>query len=166
MENLLKSREIIQRLNSNGVDFVLVGGMAAILHGLTYVTYDIDFCAPLEGENLRRIIDSLADLNPRQRMNFDKPLPPDLASFTGLRNLYLRTDLGVVDFLTEISGVGNFEAVVARCITMDLAGVSVRLLDVDGLIDAKTAAGRDKDKLVLPSLRALKELKAGRGKAY
>lgn len=166
MDPHTQSRQFIDRLNSRRVDFVVVGGIAAILNGLAYVTYDIDFCAPLEGSNLARIVDALADINPRQRMNFDKPFPANLASLTRIRNLYVRTDLGVVDFLSEVSGVGPFERVAARSVEVDLHGVPCRILDLDALIDAKVAAGRPKDKLVLPSLRALKELREGRDKPF
>src|SRR6266581_3232795 len=78
-------------------------------------------------------------------------------------NFTLSTDLGDLDFLGEVSGVGSFPEVLAASDTKDVGGVDCKVLSLDGLIKAKTAAGRPRDLYVLPELRALNELKRKTG---
>jgi hypothetical protein len=155
---LLNSRDLIQRLRDAGVEFVIVGGVAATLHGLDYVTSDIDVCTPLRGENLGRVARSIEGLDPRQRLRPDRaPLPTNLANLTGLRHLCVETTLGAIDFLNEITGLGQYEDVARLCENITVAGAPCRVLTLEALIQAKRAAGRTKDLLALPGLIALLE---------
>jgi hypothetical protein len=139
-------REILKRLTDHGVDYVVVGGVAASLHGSPMGTLDVDVCTTFEEENLRKLIAALADLNPKQRMRPDKMrLPLNLDSLRGVRNLYLLTDLGVLDLMGELPGVGRLEDLAGRTELVHLPGFSCRVLDLDTLIKSKTFAGRPKD---------------------
>jgi hypothetical protein len=122
---------LLERLAESEVEFVVVGGYAAV----------------------RRL---LADLDPRHRMTPQKlsflDVPPPGAA---LKNLYLRTRLGVVDLLSEILGVGGFERLKARACIVELAGRAVRVIALEDLITAKEALARDKDMLVAKELRLI-----------
>jgi hypothetical protein len=103
---------LLQHLCDADIDFVIVGGFAATLHGSTLVTRDLDVCAVLSNENVEKLRDALRDLRPAHR------LTPQKLSFLKIpepgvpvRNLYLRTEIGPVDILSSISGVGEFERV-------------------------------------------------------
>ncbi|MDB6040200.1 MAG: nucleotidyltransferase [Verrucomicrobiales bacterium] len=98
--------DIIKRLHVAGVQFVLVGGIAAVRHGASYLTYDVDICIPLDRENFRKIAASIHDINPRFRQRKEIPfeLTDDLLDH--LQNLHLITDLGPLDCLGEIKGIG------------------------------------------------------------
>jgi hypothetical protein len=74
-------------------------------------------------------------------------------------NFTLSTDLGDMDFLGEVSGLGGFGTVKAASEVKDVSGIEVRVLSLAGLIKSKTAAGRERDLYVLPELKALEELK-------
>ena len=74
-----------------------------------------------------------------------------------VRNPYLRTDLGPVDVLSSILGVGDFDRVRAASIQVELFGRSCRVISLDDLIRAKEALGRDKDLLAAKELRAVRE---------
>jgi hypothetical protein len=128
--------QLLQRLNDYGVDFVVVGGLAAIYHGSVTFTYDIDVCVSFQEPNLSRITNCLRDLNPRARMRPDKMRMPDPLP-TNLKNLYLDTDRGVIDFLGEVSGIGGYDEVAARSVRAELQpGIVCKVLDLDGLIDS------------------------------
>jgi hypothetical protein len=151
--------EILRRLTNEHVEFVVVGGLAGVAHGSSLVTEDLDVCAPLSRSNVERILSALQGLNPRWRMSPDRPpLSGDADRLKGLKNIYLVTDLGQIDFLSEITGVGDYGAVARRTIEVDLAGVTCRVLDIDALIESKRALARPKD------LRAALELEAIRRK--
>jgi hypothetical protein len=125
---------------------VVVGGVAAGLHGSTRGTLDLDVCAPLDEANLRRILDALRDLHPRFRMHPAKPpLYDDVSRLIGFRNLNLDTDWGVIDILGEITGIGGYAEVAKHAVEMDVSGLVVRVLDLPALIESKRAVGRRKD---------------------
>src|SRR5688572_8266452 len=103
---------LLERLTKAGVEFVLAGAYAAIVHGATVVTRDIDVCMHFVPDNLFRLRDAIADLHPWHRMT-PKHVPLELTedNVKKLRNLYLATDLGQLDCLSEIIAVGDFDAV-------------------------------------------------------
>lgn len=157
MNNLAR---MLARLGGSGVEFVLVGGYAAVAHGVSLVTQDVDICCRFSNENLFRLQTVLAELHPRHRMTPQK-LPLELTDeLCGrLENLYLETDLCILDCLSEVKGVGGFEKVLAHSIELAFPGGTFRVLDLDTLIHAKEAMDRPQDRLALTQLRAIHERK-------
>jgi len=151
-------KALIARLNQHQVDFVVVGGVACILHGAAYATYDLDICVRLGAENLYRIQSSVQDLHPWHRMTGQRKLPLELTDelCTRLKNMYLQTDLGTLDCLGEILGIGDFDYVAHSSIPMSFPFGAFRVLSLDALITSKEAAGREKDPIALRYLRAIK----------
>lgn len=152
----------LQKLLEHEVAFVVVGGVAAVTHGASIVTADLDLCYDPSAENRQRIVSALSSLRPYLR-----GAPAGLPFFWDERTLRdapvltLTTDAGDVDLLAELTGVGSFEAVQAQSETFDVSGVVVRVLSLDGLIAAKRAAGRPKDLFLLPELEAIRALRGG-----
>lgn len=109
-------------------------------------------------ENLKKIAKALAPFNPRLR-DFPKELPFvwDEITLQNGTNFTLETDIGDIDLLGEVSGVGDFKAVESESVEMEILDVFVKVISLDDLIKAKRAAGRTKDLLVLPELEALRE---------
>lgn len=148
--------KLLQRLSDAGIEFVVVGGVAAVLHGSSMVTRDLDVCAELTSENLQKLRDAFRDAHPVHRIG------PTRLSFletpepgASLRNLYLQTDLGALDLLGSISGVGDFDQVRASAVEVDLFGRRVKVIAIEQLIKAKETVGRQKDLLAATELRAI-----------
>jgi hypothetical protein len=149
--------EIVSRLVGAGVECVLIGGYAAIAHGVSYVTRDVDLCAPLNFENLQRIAKALEGTNPRHREH-PAQIPFVLERHrSGVNALYLMTDLGPVDFLGVIPGIGDHAFAKAHSVIAHLPFGSIRILDRATLIRSKEHAGRPRDHLVVGQLRAIDE---------
>ena len=114
---------LLQRLIEADIDFVIVGGFGAMLHGSSLLIRDLDVCAVLNPQNLDKLRTSFSDMHPThrqtpQRLSFlDNPEPG-----TALKNLYLQTDLGALDLLGSITGVGDYERVAAGAIEIELFG--------------------------------------------
>lgn len=157
MEHLTK---ILELLNREHVEYVLVGGLAGVFHGVPLVTRDVDVCMPFTEDNLLRLERALASLHPTHRQTPQR-LPFSVADDfpRGLKNVYLRTDLGVLDCLGEILGIGDFTAVLSRSEIVELPIGQCRILSLSGLIDAKAALDRTQDKLALIHL---KKIQAGK----
>jgi hypothetical protein len=154
MQNL---SELTRRLIASQVEFVLVGGFAAVAHGIMLVTRDVDICCRFNEQNLMRIQKAFGDLHPVHRSRPDLPLQLTSEQCASLKNLYLKTDLGIVDCLGEILGVGNFDEVLKNSVEVELPIGKCRILDIDALIRAKEAMGRDHDKITVKHLREIKK---------
>lgn len=148
---------LLQRLCDADIDFVVVGGFAAMLHGSSLLTRDLDVCAVLTRENVAKLRQVLQDIHPAHRDNVRLSFLDNPAPDVEVRNLYLRTDLGPVDFLSSVAGVGGFEAVRANAIDVELFGRRCRVISLDDLIRSKEALGRDKDREGLRHLHAIRE---------
>jgi len=149
---------IIERLMGAEVDFVLVGGLAAVTHGSSMTTQDIDICCTFSPDNLLRIQSALADVHPVHRMT-PKRIPLELTEHqcASLKNLYLDTDIGQLDCLGEVLGLGNFDAVKRLSESIDIDGKECRLLTLEALIRAKQAMGRPKDIETIRQLEAIRK---------
>ena len=151
-----KTADILRLLSEHLVDFVVVGGYAVVAHGGTLVTQDIDVCCSFSPENLLRIQDALKGLHPVHRMTPQRlPLQLTKESCQGLNNIYLDTDIGQLDCLGMILGVGDFHEVKKRSFLVDVEGYPLRLLELDALIAAKKAMNRPRDKEAVLQLEAL-----------
>ena len=154
MQNL---SELTRRLVEAQVEFVLIGGFAAVAHGATLVTRDVDVCCRCSEANLTRIQQALSQLHPVHRSRPDSPLDLTPEQCSRLKNLYLKTDLGVVDCLSEVLGIGDFDAVLRQSVEVELPFGQCRILDIDGLIRAKEAMNRDHDRITVRQLREIKK---------
>lgn len=152
---------LLQRLSENQVDFVIVGGFAAVFHGSTLVTQDIDVCCDFSAPNLMRLWKAIKDLHPVHRLSPKRiPLQMTPAFCTGLKNLYLETDMGVLDCLGSILGLGDFETVKKHSMEIKApGGQTFRVLTIDALILAKKAMDRPKDKETVIQLQAIRNKK-------
>ena len=153
MQNL---SELTRRLVEAQVEFVLIGGFAAVAHGVTLVTRDVDICCRFTEPNLMRIQKAFADLHPVHRSRPDLPLALTSEQCADLRNLYLKTDLGIVDCLSNVLGVGDFETVLKQSIELELPFGNCRILDLEALIRAKETMNRDHDRITVKQLREIK----------
>ncbi|MHB8877627.1 MAG: hypothetical protein ACYC8T_28380 [Myxococcaceae bacterium] len=139
-------------------DFVVIGGVAASAHGSALMTVDLDVVAPFDAKNLGRLMSALSAYQPRFAHTPERrPItqaPEELAAF---KNLYIATALGRLDVLSTITGVGAYAQVLPRAATVELSGVTYRVLGLDDLIAAKAALGRPKDKQVELELKAIRD---------
>jgi hypothetical protein len=148
----------VQALVDEGADFVIIGGWSAILHGSSSITNDLDICYSRSPDNLKRLAAALAAFHPRLRdLPEDLPFVWDKATLRNAAFLTRSTDLGAIDLLAEVTGLGSFAEVKANSISVQAFDREVWTLDLPALIRAKRAAGRAKDLQVLPELEGLLE---------
>src|SRR6267143_3626903 len=153
----MKLEETIRILYDAGVEFVVIGGAAMGLQGSAHLTKDIDFCMERLAKALQPFHPVLRGTPPGLPFRFDAKTIASGLNFT------LTTDLGDLDFLGEVSGLGFFQDVLGASDVKDVGGVDCRVLSLEGLIKSKIAAGRPRDLYVLPELRGLNEFKKKTG---
>ena len=137
-------RAIIDALLDNRVEFVLVGGLAGVVHGSSYVTYDVDISCPGTPANLRRLAAALRDLGAFAELD-DSP------------RYGIETDFGRLDVLFDLP----YRKLRESAVSFDLEGSLLPVASLDHLIAAKEALGRTKDRLMATEYRVLSnELRA------
>jgi hypothetical protein len=127
-----------------------------VSHGSSEVTKDVDICIVFSAENLERLRRALGDANPVHRMTHQKiSFLRHPAAGEPVHTLYLQTDLGLIDVLSSVLGVGDFQRLCEKAETLDVEGRRYRVMSLDDLIRAKEALGREKDLLTAKELRAI-----------
>jgi hypothetical protein len=161
----LDPQRIFAALERHGVEYVLIGGLAAVLYGSAVVTNDADICPSRARENLERLATALKQLHARIRSATEPDgvafaCDPDFLSRVQLLNL--QTDAGQFDLAFEPAGFTGYDDLVQGAETFDIDGVLVRVAALRDVIRSKETANRAKDRAVLPHLYALEDEIAAR----
>jgi predicted nucleotidyltransferase len=152
--------ELLRALSSASVEFVLVGGVAAAVHGSARATQDVDIVYSRSNTNLDKLVQALSPHRPYPRgAPAGLPFRFDAETLRAGLNFTLTTDLGWIDLLGEIAGGGRYEELCPHSITIEVFGLSCRVLDLETLISTKRAAGRPRDFETLSELEILRERK-------
>ena len=154
-------QQILERLVQHEVECVLVGGYAAMVHGVSLVTRDIDVCTHFSRQNLERIHRAVADLHPYHSQTPQQlPFVIPEGFERGLRNLYIGTDIGRLDCLGEVLGIGDYASAHAESIPLHLPFGSVWMLNRKAMIRAKSMLDRPHDRISVMQLLAIEERQA------
>jgi hypothetical protein len=152
---------LLRALAEHDVTFVIIGGVALVLHGSARVTQDLDICYARDDENLRKLSLALTPFSPTLRgAPPELPFRLDPPTLKAGLNFTLQTAAGDVDLLGEVSGVGGFAEIATTADAQTVYGVRVLVMGLEALERAKRAAGRLKD---LADLAELRILRARRG---
>ena len=154
----LEADLVLKALLEAHVDFVLIGGLAAQVHGSPSLTRDVDICFALDRDNLDRLAIALEALAAIRRELPDAVHAPIDARALRAGDVFtLRTRYGDLDLLAHPDPGLDFDSLVKRSITAELLGVRIKVAGLDDLMAMKRAAGRPKDRIELEILGALRE---------
>jgi hypothetical protein len=155
---------ILRALQEHEVEYVLIGGLAASLHGSPHVTTDVDVTPSRSPRNLERLARALTALGARVRSE-DAPdgLPFDFTPRTLAQNamLNLTTRHGDLGLAFEPAGTRGYDDLIRDALAIEIRDTRVVLAALADVIRSKEAAGREKDRLQLPTLRRLLERTSG-----
>lgn len=142
------------------MNFVLIGGVAAALHGSEQVTRDIDIVPEMTPANVDRLVAALTELGAFRASVPDELTEPRSQDFA-LRIEQFVCPIGNIDVIVEARSIGSYEDLVDEAETIDLnAGLRIQIAGIDQIIQSKAGSGRDKDPNHIRSLERIKELKA------
>jgi predicted nucleotidyltransferase len=158
--------EVLVGLLEAGVDFILVGGLAAVIQGAPVTTMDVDIVHSQSPENIARLLAFLKSVEAVHRRFDDKLIELKEEDLSGKGHVLLTTGIGAIDVLAVIEGGRSYEDLLEHTVDIDFRGHTLRVLDLKTLIELKKTSTDPKDKqrlLVLrETLRQLEE-KYGRG---
>ena len=151
-------RAFLDVLVNADVEFVIVGGLAATVHGSARLTQDIDVVYARSETNLERLANSLVPLAPYPRgAPAGLPFEWSVATLRGGLNFTLTTTAGDIDLLGEITGGGVYEDLLPHTVEIQLFGHPCLCLELEWLIRTKRALGRPRDFETVAELLALRE---------
>ena len=145
--------QLLRELHAAGVEHIVVGGAAAVIHGAPITTQDLDIVPRQTPDNLERLHQVLDRLDTRFRpLRPDRDIAPTRAMLAGEGQLNLITRHGPLDVLLRLH-----DQLIAHSRQVSDAGLTFRVIDLSTLIEIKRSTGRARDALVLPLLLALVE---------
>lgn len=145
---------LLQTLAERRVDFVVVGGVGAVLQGAPIATFDLDVVHSREPDNLERLLSALNDLGAYYREQPDRKLTPELAHLAGPGRHLLMTLAGPLDLLGAVTRGRGYAELLPYTVELDLGdGLRVKVLDLAMIITLKEELGGAKDLAALPVLR-------------
>ena len=150
---------LVGELLSHDIDFVLVGGLAAVVQGAPVVTFDVDVVHGRSPENIDRLMALLSELDAHYRGQGDRRLPPDPAALAGEVHQLLQTRLGPLDLLGAIGDGQDFGALLPHTLELPFRGKTARVLSLARIIELKGASTHPKDRQALPILEETLERK-------
>lgn len=156
----LDSVELLRALTASGADFVVIGGIAAILHGSARVTKDLDICYENSRHNLEALAGALGGLEPRLAGVEEVPFVPDARSLSQTSILCLETAAGRIDLLREPSGFPGYQALRESADLYDLGSFQIHVAAIPHLIAMKLAAGRPQDLVDAQTLEEIQDLRS------
>lgn len=148
----MKHDLVFETLMSHQVEFIVVGGLAAVVNGAPVTTFDVDIVPKLDDENIDRLLRALDELNAVFRSRPD--LSPKRSHRISRGHKLLKTDAGELDVLGAIGNDEDYEALLPDSEIFEFEGYEIHFLGLPGLIRTKKAAGRPKDLLAIPMLEA------------
>lgn len=148
-----KFKEALEILARHHVDFVVVGGVAAVLGGAPISTFDLDIVHERAPTNVTRLLAALTELDARYRDLTGRVLRPEAHGLEGEGHPLLLTRCGPLDVLGRIGAGHGYQDLAADSIMRSIGDLQVRVLGLEALIRSKIEANREKDRAVLPILR-------------
>ncbi len=149
---------ILRLLHDNAVEFIIIDGTAAVLHGSSRLTQDLDVVYKRSSQNIARLVAALKGQSP-----YPRGAPPGLpfqwteATIQLGLNFTLETGLGPLDLFGEILGGGGYDDLLGHTFEVELFGIRCRCLDLEALIRTKRAAGRPRGLEAIAELEAIRE---------
>lgn len=155
----LDVEQLLGCLTRHGVEYVVVGGIAAVLWGSPRNTFDLDVCPATDRGNLEALAKALIELGARLRgIEEDVPFSPDARTLDQVEILTLDTIAGSLDVLIRPDGAPAYERLRKSAARVDVGALSVLVASINDLIAMKRAAGRLKDEVDVEELEAIKHL--------
>ncbi|MDM8535942.1 hypothetical protein QUF70_04240 [Desulfobacterales bacterium HSG17] len=135
------------------VDFIIVGGVCAVLHGVPVTTFDLDIVHSRTSNNLERLMEALTELNAYYRGGPGKPLKPDVECIASSGHHLFMTDFGPLDVLGIIGKGHGYEDLINDVKILNFEKMDLKILNLERLIRIKEETGHEKDLFVIPILR-------------
>jgi hypothetical protein len=150
--------EILKILSKHKVDFIVVGGVCAVIHGAPVTIFDLDMVHFRSPDNLSRLVSALRELDVYYRGRGGQRLRPELSNLSSPGRQLLMTKFGPLDVLGTIGTGHGYDELMLHAVELEVSDFRLRVLDLETLIKIKKETISEKDKAIIPVLqRTLEE---------
>ena len=155
-----KPTATLRALRDGGIEFIVVGGVAAVLNGAPINTFDVDIVHSRDAANIDRLLPVLDSFDAIFRMQPERRLKPNASHLASAGHLNLVTRYGPLDLLGTIGSNLGYAELLPHSTELEIAdGLLIHVLNLETLIALKEELGGEKDRAVLPILRRTLEEK-------
>ena len=144
--------DLLEGLAQAGIEFVLVGGLAAVIQGVPVTTMDMDIVHHQTEENIKKLLKFLKSADAYYRRVDDKVIEPDERDFSAKGHVLLSTCHGPLDILAVIEKGHGYEELVPNSAEIEFRGYKIRVMNLETMIELKRGSGHPKDLWRLPIL--------------
>jgi predicted nucleotidyltransferase len=152
--------ELLAVLVDGGVEFILVGGAAALIHGAPITTQDVDIVHRRDPANVARLLTVLERLDAFILDLARRRLRPTAQGLEAGGQILLTTRVGRLDALGMLHDGRGYDELITHTDVVDFDGHELRIIDLETLIEIKSSTGRAKDRLTVPILLELARIRA------
>ena len=147
---------MLRTLSDHKVDFVVIGGICAMMHNSSLGTVDVEIAPSRQADNLERLEEALTELNAYYREHPPGKIRPNAERLNTSGHHLLMTDVGALDVLGTVTQGRDYDKLISETVEVELeAALSITMLTLPMLILIKQETNRVKDRLALPVLRQL-----------
>jgi len=143
---------LLEGLSEAGIEFIVVGGLAAVAQGAPVTTFDLDIVHHQNNENIKKLLNFLKSIDAHQRRPDDKIIEPTKEDFKGKGHILLKTRYGPLDVLAFIEKGRGFKELLPNTVEIEFQGYKVYFLSLDTILDLKRDSKDPKDRYRLPIL--------------
>jgi len=147
-------RHILEVLNKHKVEYIVVGGVAAVIHGAPMTTFDLDTLVKVDSANAERLVEALSELESHFREHQNR-LSPTTQDILAGGHLLLMTRAGPLDVLGFIGNNQRYDDLVDASAEIQTSVGALQLLNLEELIEQKKQMGRPKDRAAAELLEAV-----------
>lgn len=149
-------QKLLKFLINSPLHFVIIGGFAAVLHGSNHTTRDLDICILFSKEEWDNLKEVLKPIHPKIRSSQEKiSLFESDLDYSKIESLHLETDLGLLDLVSKVPGIGNYFDVVKNADEIEIYKKPCFVISINDLIKSKKILGRHRDLVVVEELEAI-----------
>ena len=154
---------LLKGLNEAGIEFILVGGLAAVAQGVPVTTFDVDIVHRRTDKNVKKLLRFLKSIDAYQRRSDDKVIEPNEKDLKGKGHVLLTTRFGPLDVLAAIEEGRGFDGLLADTVEIEFQGHIIHVLSLETIVALKRGSKDPKDQYRLPileeTLRQMREEK-------
>jgi hypothetical protein len=137
--------QLLERLCASGIEFILVGGLAAVIQGSPITTMDVDIVHNRTPDNIERLVSFLENAEAMYRRPDDKVIKPVMADLSGMGHMLLTTRMGPLDVLSFIEGRKTYEELIDHTVKIPFRGYILRVLDLTTMLELKRSTSNPKE---------------------
>jgi predicted nucleotidyltransferase len=144
-QRIINLGDLIEGLSEAGIEFIIVGGLAAVIQGAPITTIDLDIVHHQKKDNILKLLNFLKQIDAHYRRPDDKIIEPEEQDIAAKGHVLLSTNFGPLDVLAFIENGYSYQDILPNSVEIEFRGYKIRVLELETLIELKRHSMDSKD---------------------